>query len=171
MILDRVQLEYIQNPFGGCCPFCYSGEPNWTGRKVFFHKLCYRCSSCGAEFEAKLDDILSGNYNTAKILIDNAGNSNSVFANYQNCWVAFQQIYDNTILTHHYQMAAPLPESEGFSPSCRLCKNGQNEANGEATVCMRFGFRANPDCICDSYVDGFSGVAKRFLDAINKNSQ
>lgn len=154
MGLEKEYLWFIRYPFDGRCPFCFSVEPNRTGCKVFYHKFCYRCSKCGAKFKAKVEDIMSSNYYVAKILIANAGNPGNVYENYKNHWIMFGQFFESTILTHQYKIVSPVSADGAFPQSCRLCKNGQNEENGESTFCTKFGFSGSLDYICDSYVGG-----------------
>lgn len=87
MELSREQLDYIQRPFKGFCPFCLNREPRWIGQRELFKKIKYRCSVCGAEVVVKMNDIMSGNYKSAKVLIDSAGEYGKVYKWSKRIWI------------------------------------------------------------------------------------
>ncbi len=153
MELSKEQLEYIQKPFRGFCPFCLGKNPRWTGQREMLKKIKYQCNLCGAEVVVKINDILSGNYKSANILVDNVGKFGKVYKRSKGIWITFQEFYQKSIIIHHYRRVKREPNKKGFPPSCRLCQYGENQSDGESTECIKFEFIGGADWICDAYVN------------------
>lgn len=147
------QLNYIQKPFKGCCPFCLSGNPNWSQHKGIFKKIKYRCNACGAEITVKLQDVVTGNYDSAKILIDNTGKYGQIYRRSECCWISFHEFYEKSIISHHYQKIGPISRNQDYIQSCRICKYGVIQSGDEAIRCNKFEFVGEADRVCDSFVD------------------
>lgn len=164
---DGMYMEYIEKPFNGYCPFCLD-KNQWTGCRAIFKRVRYRCNACGAEVVVKMEDVLSGNYKTSKILIDKVGKCSKIYKFYELRRITFQEFYEKSILGHHYQRVRHIP-GQGFPSSCRLCKFGQNIEDGESTDCGKYGFIGGADWICDSFVDGLAEDIDMYLEAVYKD--
>lgn len=164
---DGMYMEYIEKPFNGYCPFCLD-KNQWTGCRAIFKRVRYRCNACGAEVVVKMEDVLSSNYKTSKILIDKVGKCSKIYKFYELRWITFQEFYEKSILGHHYQRVRHIP-GQGFPSSCRLCKFGKNIEDGESTDCGKYGFIGGADWICDSFVDGLAEDIDMYLEAVYKD--
>lgn len=165
---NNMELEYMEKPFGGFCPFCLRGKNRWTSKRVLFKRIKYTCSICGAEVVVKMDDVLSGNYNSAKILINGTGKLGKVYESVEGRWIPFQKFYGRSILSRNYHRVKSVAGEDEYTPSCSLCKYGESASDGEGIQCGIFEFVGELDWICDCYVSDMAEIADLITDLNRK---